>query len=249
MLMKINNTEETEMNSIFTPLLNSRKRNVIRKWEKITNKDVIFISFVSDPPGSDFYSSRIQNLVNMLENLGYDYLVTHFGNDRNYYQNCCYKPVYIEEKMKEFNKDIVWIDGDTILKGCMGEFINTDKQFDIGLVTYNNDMTGFVASPVFFRNTKTTNELIENWALYCTEKIESGICELDHDAIKHVIFPRFKDKIKIRLSWDQTNSLHNGMILTNVNSQVPLKIQVLRKISEINSTRPCLLTKKDYIIV
>jgi hypothetical protein len=244
----IENREIMTVN-IFNPILDSENRKEINKWEKITDKGEIFISFVSDPPGSDFYSSRAEILVNTLNNLGYDYCVVHFENDRNYYQNCCFKPSFILKKMREFNKDIVWIDGDTYIKRSMEEFIKKDKDFDIGLVTYNKDMTGFVASPLFLRNTEITLELIEKWSNHCKEKVESGICELDHDAIKHVILPSFREKIRIRLNWDENNNFHNGDIINNVNSNVPFKNEILARMVLINRNRPCNYTKQDYIII
>lgn len=244
----IENKEDMIFN-IFNPITDSENRKEINKWERITDRDVIFLSFLSDPPGSDFYSSRAEVLVSSLDSLGYDYCVVHFENDRNYYQNCCFKPSFILKKMKEFNKDTVWLDVDTHLKKDMNGFIKKDQDYDIGLVTYNKDMTGFVASPLFLRNTNITLDLIEKWSNHCKEKIESGICELDHDAIKHEILPLFRDKIRIRLNWDDNNDLHNGDILSNVNSNVPFKREILERMVSINRNRPCNYTKKDYIII
>jgi hypothetical protein len=241
--------KKNEMGNIFNPIIDSENRKEINKWERITDKEDLFISFISDPPGSNFYSSRAEILVSVLNNLGYDYCVVHFENDRNYYQNCCFKPSFILKKIKEFNKNVVWIDGDTYLKRNIDKFLNKEQDYDIGLVTYNSDMTGFVASPLFIRNTNTSLDLIEKWANHCKEKVESGICELDHDAIKHVILPLFRDRIKIKLNWDDNNNLHNGNVLNNVNSDVPFKREILERMVSINRNRPFNYTNKDYILI
>lgn len=245
------NTEKMDNNTmdIFQKIENSLDRKEINKWERITGKDTIFISFVSDPPGSNFYSERAKNLILALDRLDYDYCVIHYENDRNYYQNCCYKPSYIDKKIKEYNRNVIWIDGDTFLKRNMGDFTNSSEDFDIGLVTYNKDMTGFIASPIFFKNTPNSIELIEKWSDHCRNKVENGICELDHDALKHQVLPELRNKIRIKLNWDDTNSLHNGSILNNVNSEVPNKAEIMKEMSSINRTRPFTYGIKDFIII
>jgi|688.fasta_scaffold02939_28 hypothetical protein len=235
--------------SIFNPIEEANKREEIQKWEKITDKDVIFISFFSDPPGSTFYSDRAQFLISSLEKLGYDYCVTHFKNDRNYYQNCCFKPSYIRSKINEFDKNVVWIDGDTFLKRNMDYFTDGSKDFDIGLVTYNNDISGIIASPIFFKNTSLSREMIEKWDMHCTYRVENGLCELDHDALKHKILPEMRQRIRIKLNWDESNNLHNGSILNNVNSEVPHKREILAEMVNVNRHRPFIYEGKDFIII
>jgi hypothetical protein len=246
---EVKSMENNDLADIFLPLKNSLDRKEINKWEKITGKDTVFVSFISNPPGSDFYSEKAKHLVFSLDSLGYDYCVVHFENDRNYYQNCCFKPSYIKSKINEYNKNIVWIDGDTFLKRDVKDFIDSSRDFDIGLVSYNNDMSGFVASPIFFKNTPISIDLIEKWSEHCKSKVENGECELDHDALKHEILPEFRNSIRIRLNWDDTNSLHNGSILNNVNSEVPHKREILDRMSIINRSRPFNYLRKDFIII
>jgi hypothetical protein len=241
--------EKNEMCNIFNPLIDSENRKEVNKWERITDKKDIFISFVSDPPGSNFYSSRAEMLVSTLNNHGYDYCVVHFENDRNYYQNCCFKPSFIFKKMEEFNKNIVWIDGDTHLKKSMNEFISKEQDYDIGLVTYTGDMNGFVASPLYIRNTEPSLDLITLWRNHCKNEIESGRCELDHDALKHTVLPNKRQSVRIKLNWNLQNDLHNGSILENVNSNVPNKNIILKKMVSVNHLRPFNLTNQDFIIV
>ena len=235
--------------NIFLPIHNSTERNEIQKWERISGRDTVFISFVSDPPGSTFYSDRISNIIGSLDRLGYDYCIVHYDNDRNYYQNCCFKPSYIGKKIKEYNKNILWIDGDTTLKNGMDHFIGSPDNFDIGLVTYTGNIDGIIASPIFFKNTENSLELINEWADHCKNKIENGICELDHDALKHVILPNLRNRIRIKLNWDNNNSLHRGEILENVNSDVPNKRKILDEMSIINRSRPFSYNNQDFILI
>jgi hypothetical protein len=234
-----------DMQNIFSPLKNSRTREPIKEWKNITNSNTIFITFISDPIGSNFYSSRIPSLLAKLVDLGYDYIVRQYPSDRHYFQNCCFKPVFIKEIIENYDKNIVWIDGDTNIKKCLGLF-TLDGDYDIGLVSYTDDISSFVASPIFFRNTLQTKALIDAWEKHCTLKIENGICELDHDAIKHSIIPQFKDLLKIKLNG---GNYHNGDIIENVNSSVPEKRIVVQEMSSINAKRPFNLTNKDFNIV
>jgi hypothetical protein len=233
------------MQNIFSPLKPHRQREIVKQWENVTGKSVIFITFVSDPIGSNFYSSRVPSLLSKLVDLGYDYIVRQYPSDRHYFQNCCFKPVFIKEIMEKYDKNLVWIDGDTTLKKSLDLF-TLDQDYDVGLVSYTHDISSFVASPIFFRNTPQSKALIESWESHCTSKIENGICELDHDAIKHSIIPQFRSSLRIKLS---NNDYHNGEVLENVNSDVPEKRRVLQEMVPINARRPFNLTNKDFIIV
>jgi hypothetical protein len=245
--------EEEEIKKIedmlFNPLPNSKNRELVTKWERLTGKETIFVCFISDPPESNFYTTRILSLIDKINSLGYDYIIHNYKSDRNYFQNCCYKPVFINDILKANEKNLVWIDGDTNLKNDIGDFIDTEKDFDIGLVTYNGNINGFIASPLFIRNTTTGNQLIESWMDHCTSMVESGNCELDHDALKHVTIPKFRNSLKIKLNWNNTNDLHKGMILENVNSDVPYKREILRKMTFVNQNRPFNFKNNDFIIV
>lgn len=229
-----------------TPLKNSRDRKLLNKWERITGKDSIIVSFVSDPQGSDFYSKSIKTLINIVDVLGYDYIFHQYESDRNYFQNCCYKPVFIDNLIKETGKNLIWIDGDTSLKTGLDSFFSMDPKYDIGLVSHNEQITGFVASPIFFVNTEISRKLISNWASHCENKVENGIFELDHDALKHVILPQLREHIKINL---KGSNFHRGEVLDNVNSSVPFKIEILREMAKINAVRPFNYKTSDFIIV
>lgn len=253
LMVKNTGDKEIEKDSTEEPLFSKfsdfENRKVLNKWERITGKSNVIISFVSDPKGSTFYSSRVSSLVNTINNLGYDYIIVHYDSDRNYHENCCYKPLFIKNLLEKTQKNLIWIDGDTNLKKNIDPFINEDKDFDLGLVTYNNSVTGFLASPLFLRCTETTKDLLKDWSNHCRKEIESGRCELDHDALKHTILPLYKDRIRICLNWNKENDLHNGSILENVDSKVPSKGEIIRKITEINKLRPFVLTNQDFKIV
>ena len=97
-------TTKLDMN-VFRPIDNPSERSHINEWKKITDKNTIFISFVSDPIDSDFYSAKIPGLIQKLDEFGYDYLIRQYPRDRNYHQNCCFKPAFINSIMKEFDKN------------------------------------------------------------------------------------------------------------------------------------------------
>jgi hypothetical protein len=233
---------------IFSPLLKS-DRKIINQWKRIRDNEDIVISFVSDPPGTTFYSDKIVELTEKIRELGYDYIITHFENDREYHQNCCFKPQYIYEKITETEKNIIWIDGDTNLKKDLQNFNNKTENYDIGLVTYTGNINGFVASPIYVRNTNNSLDLLKDWMDHCSMEIAEGRCELDHDALKHTIIPRKRENLKIKLNWSPSNDLHKGLILENVNSDVPHKRIILRKMEKINSKRPFILNDSDFNII
>jgi len=241
--------EENDINldmNLFRPIENPRERVHIKEWKNISDKETIFVSFISDPIDSDFYSSKIDGLVKKLDEFGYDYLIRQYPRDRNYHQNCCFKPYFIKSVMEEFNKNLVWIDADTNLKKELKLFSDDSYEFDLGLVSHNGSIDGFFASPLLLKNTEETRKLVAAWDNHCTEKIKEGLCELDHDALKHSVIPRFRKSIKIRLFDNQYNQ---GDILENVNSRVPLKNQIHVYMNRINAIRPFNYTNKDFNII
>lgn len=243
-----NSTQINKYNemSTFPPLINSGERKIIKEWKKDTGKETMIISFVSDPIGSNFYSSLIQNMTVKLDQLNHDYLIRQYPQDREYFQNCCFKPVYIQSIMEEYLKNVVWIDIDTNLKSSLEPFFNIDRDFDVGLATYTGDINGFVASPIFIRNTEYGLKMVKMWAEHCTEKVEMGIPELDHDALKHSIIPQLRDYIRIKLS---NSDFHSGHVLENVNSTVPNKRVIMDILRDVNQHRPFNYSNKDFIIV
>lgn len=232
--------------SCFPPLKNSRNRNIVNEWGKIHDDGPIVISFISDPVGSNFYSSRINELVKKIDFFGLNYLIRQYESDRDYFQNCCFKPAFIQEIMEKFQRDVVWIDGDTHLKDTLISFFNSTQEFDLGLVSYSDDISGFVASPIFVRNTEESIKFIASWAEHCTEKVETGHPELDHDAIKHSIIPQFRTTLKIKLSG---SDFHSGRVLENVNSEAPNKKLVMDMMRDVNQYRPFNYSNKDFIII
>jgi hypothetical protein len=245
---QINKNEKNEliMDGLFIPFKNPREREILEKKERLTNKDDIVISFISDPVGSNFYTQRFEELIQKVVSLGYDYIFYKYESDRNYFQNCCFKPYFIHKIIKETGKNVIWLDGDTILKSDLDQLINKDKSFDLGLVSYSSSMDCFVASPIYFVNTEITNSIVDQWEKHCTSKVEIGECELDHDALKHEILPYYRESVKINLCG---LNLHRGENIENVNSDVPFKNAILLKMRSVNMNRPFPTGETNYNIV
>jgi hypothetical protein len=238
--------EEIIMDGLFSPFKNPRERKTLEKKEKLTGKDDIVISFISDPVGSNFYTSKFEQLVSKVDSLGYDYIFYKYESDRNYFQNCCFKPYFIQKMIRETGKNVLWLDGDTILKSDLDQLMNKNKSFDLGLVSYSSSMDCFVASPIYFVNSEVTNSIIDRWEKHCSTKVEMGECELDHDALKHAVLPYYIETVKINLCGIH---LHKGENLENVNSEVPFKREILLKMRSVNMNRPFPGNVTNYNIV
>lgn len=243
-----NKTEKQEiiMDGLFNPLKNSRERKIIERKERLTGKDDVVISFISDPVGSNFYTQKFDSLTRKVHDLEYDYIFCKYESDRNYFQNCCFKPYFIQSFIRQTGKNVLWLDGDTILKSDLDQLMNKSKSFDLGLVSYSSSMDSFVASPIYFRNTETSNLIIDRWEIHCTSKVENGECELDHDALKHSILPYYMESVKINLCGI---NMHKGENLENVNSEVPFKREILLKMRAVNMNRPFPGNITNYHIV
>ena len=231
---------------LFKPFPNSTQREVLWKLERLTESPDVVISFISDPPGTNFYSSRFRTLINRIEAMGYDYVFYQYVCDRNYFQNCCFKPYFIQSRLRELGKNILWVDGDSFIKSNLNQIMTKTKTFDLGLVSYTSSMDSFVASPIYFVNNPLTHSIVDAWEKHCTSRVEHGKCELDHDALKHQILPYFRDQVKIHLSGID---YHKGEHIENVNSDVPHKREILLQMREVNKERPFPTNVTNYNLV
>lgn len=150
-----------------------------------------FISFWYDcnPQKSKYYETCYLNLKNQLDFLGYEYSIDNIQIENPNYKNITFhKPFFIEQKIKELNDSVVWIDIDCLfiqrvdeLKNltCDIGFFMRDKRYDTGKWYYEIGTPH--AAVMFFNNTEQSLNFLRPWKDMCEKaKLDLTIKETEH---------------------------------------------------------------------
>lgn len=150
-----------------------------------------FISFWYDcnPAKSNYYENCYKKLTEQLKHFNYEYSIENLNIDNpNYKTINFHKPLFIENKIKELNDSVIWIDIDCqILKpldelknlNCDIGFFMRNKMYDYGKWYY--DLGTPHACFIYFGNTSKTLEYIKPWKDICEKsKLDPSIKETEH---------------------------------------------------------------------
>lgn len=93
-------------------------------------------------------------------------------NLSNWHKNCCHKPYFIDEKLKELDKPVVWIDADAriIRQPILFEKLaNSDVEFSV----HFRDNIELLSGTMFLRPTDKVMKLIYYWKYLLRKDYES----------------------------------------------------------------------------
>jgi hypothetical protein len=191
----------------------------------------MIISFYADL-NNTYYSDKAKILIEKCKNFNINYDITELKSKGSYMLNCLLKPEFIKTMMNKHNKSLIWIDCDTDLRTPFDHF--DDIEEDIGFATHTGDIQGIKASPIYFKNGKNFNLIIDNWINDCKEGLLKNKYELDHDALKLVTIPKIKNNISIFLLKNNFIDFCNGKYIQNGNSSFKEKSLIHNQLRNIN---------------
>lgn len=142
--------------------------------------ETLFISYYSDIPPSIFYKTSAFNLKKRIEELGGKIYIEELENLGNYGKNCLRKPKFILDCINKFDKPIIWIDADSLVKELPTEMNNLNV--DVACIEKPNGCPE--SALIFFNNTQKSKEFIQRWIDGCSV----DECELDHPVLKQIWF-------------------------------------------------------------
>lgn len=196
------------------------------------------ISFYSDIDRNKYYSKSAYLLKMACEKNNIDYDIVELPSLGSYMLNCLRKPKFIKDMMNKHKCNLIWMDCDTELRDSFSVF--DDIEHDIGFASHTGNIQGIKASPVYFKYGEKFNYIIDYWIQECENGLRINKYELDHDALKHSVIPKIHKEIKIFIIEKDYRDYCNGKIIMNRNSTVVGKLDVHRRMSEINKKRPAL---------
>jgi len=146
-----------------------------------SDSKLVFISFFTKK-----YASLAQRLIDSFRKFGLDYCVEELPDDGAWYKNVNKKPVFIRNRIFEFNRPIVYIDADAEIVEYPKLFFELDCDFAYWLCERRG---GNVSAGGTLYFTPKALGFIDAWIAVC---LNTGANE--QDALWHVIKSGFDIK-------------------------------------------------------
>jgi hypothetical protein len=111
--------------------------------------------------------------------------------------NCAFKPIFILEKMEEYQRPLLWVDADAVFVRAL-EYLPVFTS-DLGVRIYScaeDHPSKIVSATVFINYTEAAKKVIKLWAEECLLllKEEGRTQEMwDQDALRRVLFTKKHD--------------------------------------------------------
>ncbi|GEM_PF-5310279 len=154
---------------------------------------MLIVSAVYDAPGRQ-YRKMAENLRKSAEIQGYAVILKELNDDpmdlvrsaHDYRVNCFFKPHVILEALNALNEDVVWVDGDCLIRERFDEIlVNCDVAVTLRRFrpnTIRDVYDGYINAGVMaFRNCDATKRFIECWIS------EQPHGRADQDALNRVL--------------------------------------------------------------
>lgn len=174
------------------------------------------ISFYCDIENKTYYSDCAKKLINACKMFNVSCDIEQIESSNNYMINCLRKPKFILNKLEHYKCPLIWMDADTEFRQPFNDFDNCDA--DLGFCSHTGNIEGIKASPVYFNYTQKCLSLVKDWVEICEDAIANNKFDLDHDALKHKVIPKYNGNIKIKILSENYNDYCDGKYIKNGNS-------------------------------
>ena len=172
----------------------------------------LFVSFYS---GDAYYRRCAAALGARCDALGVPILIEARTDLGGYWRNTLQKPIFLLEKMRALDRDLIWIDADTDLRQDHPEF--RALRADVTFASHSGDLSGIKASPIGVARTPAGFAFVEAWAQVCRDRLAADEIDLDHDILKYEILPAFASRLTMRMMGDpaRPRAFTDGCVVTN----------------------------------
>lgn len=117
------------------------------------------------------YQLEVQNLIASCEAWGLEHLVEPIASFGSWEKNCCYKPLFLLEKLQQLRRPLFWVDAD-------GVFVKEPQWLDVFekdlAVRINQDLDNahpskVITGSVFINATQGAVSVLKCWAQECID--------------------------------------------------------------------------------
>jgi hypothetical protein len=136
------------------------------------------------------YPEYAQSLVDDCKRLGLDFVIESKPSTNTYVGNCNLKPYFIQDKLQELKKPILWMDVDGSIITRPDQLLTTGiDKFDMAGNRSLKNANRIHVGSIWFNYTDTTIEFVDAW---CEVIATRGI----DDSVFNGLWQKFSDKIK-----------------------------------------------------
>ncbi|QVL57736.1 MAG: hypothetical protein KFB93_01285 [Simkaniaceae bacterium] len=111
------------------------------------------------------YEKEIEGLVSSCEKFNLPYSVDPMPNFGSWEKNCCFKPKYIQKKLFDLQKPVLWLDADAIVyqKPLLFETLEADVALHSNPLLPDNHPSKVNSGTLLFYPTSAAFSLLEKW--------------------------------------------------------------------------------------
>lgn len=153
---------------------------------------IMVISFYADYDETERYKKAASSLSNKLNKWGIPHDFEQINDRGGYRKNTLFKPIFIQKKILEIKRNVLWIDCDTDPQSPEAIYKIATNLHSFCAVSESGELNDMMGWLLKFEIEQRSLKLLELWMLYCKSASDNNISELDHDALKHVILPNFE---------------------------------------------------------
>ena len=136
------------------------------------------------------YQKEIVHLERSIQTLGLDYQIVGIESRGSWENNCCYKPLFILEKLREIKKPILWLDADAILqqKPSLLENLQADVALFIRPHLPQDHPSKIASGTLYFRPTLAAEKLLLQWHEECQKLLTQEETVWDQIGLKNAFY-------------------------------------------------------------
>lgn len=148
-----------------------------------------------------FYQLEVQNLIASCEKWGLCHHIEPIASQGSWEKNCCFKPIYLLEKLQQFKKPIFWVDADAVFvkrPQWRGGF-DADLAIRINETLEDKHCSKVNTGSIFVNATLGAVDLLKCWGQECYDSLintEKRLEVWDQIALRDVIL-RKASSVKI----------------------------------------------------
>jgi hypothetical protein len=135
------------------------------------------------------YQLDIQNFLASCEQWGIEAHIEGIAPQASWELNCAYKPYFIYEKLREFQRPLLWVDADAVfhqkLEPC--DLFSADLAVYIDPDLPPDHLSKVRSGTLFVNSTPQGIELVRRWAEECHQLMRSQKLFWDQVALRNVV--------------------------------------------------------------
>lgn len=121
--------------------------------------------------------------------------ITGVPNRGSWSKNCCYKPIFIREKLKEHKRPLIWTDIDSLFLQKPVFFDSCSKEFAIHSDSKAINKSKTPSGTLYLRPTESVFRLLDLWEEFCQKALKTENRVVDDICLQEVFsqYPNLVD--------------------------------------------------------